>query len=254
MADGRICTCTKDRTVHVYPDGRQETEESGDLFWAMQGGGGGTFGVVVYFVFKLHEARPMVKVTGSCAFYINTTNVIMATDALNAYNKWVTTAPPHWGGYFLFNNMPLRIPASAETGFVPIDLLGTFTFALNKFGPWDENTEEELDEFFEFQKKYPPGYVTINVENRTSFWDYERDVYDAPIGRIYTVGSLIPAERYNATLTSYFMDEFLYKSEGIASKSCTVIRLGGKKLFILWCTGWVKVFIYRRTKIIIVGR
>ena len=222
--------------MHLYPDGRQETKENGDLFWAMRGGGGGTFGVVVYYVYKLHEDRAMVKVIGSCAFYVNTTDVLMARDALNAYNNWVTTAPSTWGGYFIFNNYPVHIPASAETGFVPIDLLGTFTFAFNKFGPWDENTKQELKDFYDLQAKYPPNYVLLSVENKTSFWDYERDVYDAPMGRAYTVGSLIPTENYNETLTDYFLDEFLYKSEGIASKACTIARLGGKLTNLLFLT------------------
>ena len=222
--------------MHLYPDGRQETKENGDLFWAMRGGGGGTFGVVVYYVYKLHLDRAMVKVIGSCAFYVNTTDVLMAKDALNAYNNWVTTAPSTWGGYFIFNNYPVHIPASAETGFVPIDLLGTFTFAFNKFGPWDENTEQELKDFYDLQAKYPPNYVTLSVENKTSFWDYERDVYDPPMGRTYSVGSLIPTENYNETLTDYFLDEFLYKSEGIASKACTIIRIGGKLTNLLFLT------------------
>ena len=216
--------------MHLYPDGRQETEQNGDLFWAMRGGGGVTFGVVVYYVFKLHETRAMVKVNGGGALYVNITDVLMARDVFNTYNNWVKTAPPSWGGFFLFNNFPVHIPASAETGFQPYDLLGTFTFAFNKFGAWDENTESELQDFYDLQAKYPENYVQLNVQNKTSFWDYERDVFDEAVGRAYTLGSLIPTENYNETLTDYFLDEFLYKSEGIATKACTVIRVGGNYL------------------------
>ncbi|XP_052773822.1 uncharacterized protein LOC128212409 [Mya arenaria] len=43
LADGSIATATENRTVIVTPVGDIMYHENGDLFWALRGGGGGTF-------------------------------------------------------------------------------------------------------------------------------------------------------------------------------------------------------------------
>lgn len=228
LADGRISTCTENRTVHILPDGTEEIENNGDLFWALRGGGGGTFGVVVYYVFKLHQPpAAMVMVSVGIAFYINTTNELLARDVLNGFNTWVKSVPAHWGGYFLFNNIPVHIDASAETGFISWDLTGTISMVFNKFGPWDENTKTELQILYDLKAAYPDYVIPFSVENKTSFWDYEKNIKDEALGRVYTMGSLIPRENYNETLTEFFIDELLHKNEGVAI-ACTTTLLGGK--------------------------
>ena len=228
LADGRISTCTEDKTVHRYPDGRSKTDYNGDLFWALRGGGGGTFGVVSYFVFKLHQApEGMVKVTVGIPFYIQTTQEMIAGDVLDGFNQWVQTLPSHWGGYFIFNNFPVHINASRETDNKDWDLTGVFTMVFNKFGPWDENTKSELQKLYDLKAAYPNYTYPFLLENKTSFWEYEKDIYDEPLGRLFTSGSLIPAERWDGNLSQFFLDELYYNNDGVGI-GCTVVLLGGR--------------------------
>lgn len=219
LADGRITTCTETQSVHEYPDGTTETEENGNLFWAMRGGGGGTFGIVVYYVFKLHpDPEAMVLVAIGMPFYAETDSYDVATKFFDKYNKWTLRVPDYWGGYILFNNFPVREPT--------YNLTGTIFVYLNKFGPWDGNTTDELKEFYELQDELPPQYlVPFTVTNKTSFWDYEKDATDAYMVRAYTMGSLIPPENHNTSLTEFFIKEF--KSDDYVPLHCTLIRLGG---------------------------
>ena len=60
LADGRLATCTENKTVIENPVGTSEIHNNGHLFWALRGGGGGTFGVVVHYVLKLHPAAPSI--------------------------------------------------------------------------------------------------------------------------------------------------------------------------------------------------
>ena len=228
LADGRIATCTEDKTIFLLQNGTEKTENKGDLFWALRGGGGGTFGVVSYYVFKLHQApEAMVKVTVGCAFYINTTNETLAKVVLDGFNGWIKNLPSYWGGYFIFNNIPLHIPASQETGYIAYDLTGTFSMVFNKFGPWDDNTESELQPLYDLKESYGAYITPFTLENKTSFWDYEKDMHDEPLGRVYMSGSLIPEENYNENLTKFFLDEFLHNNDDVMLY-CTVVLLGGK--------------------------
>ena len=233
LADGRIATCTEDKTVYRYPDGNTTTDYKGDLFWALRGGGGGTFGVVSYFVFKLHQApEGMVRVIVGAPFYIHTTKEMVARDVLDGFNEWLQTLPSYWGGYFIFNNFPVHIDASAETGNIDWDYTGSFLMAFNKFRPWDENTNSELQKLYDLKAAYPFYIKPFTLENKTSFWEYEKDAHDEPLGRVFTSGSLIPAERHDGNLTQFYLDEFYYNNDGVGM-ACTVTLLGGECLIII---------------------
>lgn len=74
----------------VTADGRPRTaaaDSEPDLFWALRGGGGGNFGIVTEFTFATVPA-PGVTVF-SLGFRAGT-----ATDVLDAWQRWVTSAPP----------------------------------------------------------------------------------------------------------------------------------------------------------------
>ena len=85
----------------VLADGRCLTasnEENADLFWAVRGGGG-NFGVMTSFEFRLH---PVSMVHFGPTFW----PLEEAADVLRAYRRFIADAPPEVGGFFAFLVVP----------------------------------------------------------------------------------------------------------------------------------------------------
>jgi len=85
----------------VLPDGRFVTanaSENSDLFWAVRGGGG-NFGVVTSFEFRLH---PVSMVNFGPTFW----PLEQAADVLRAYRKFIVDAPEYVNGFFAFLVVP----------------------------------------------------------------------------------------------------------------------------------------------------
>jgi FAD/FMN-containing dehydrogenase len=76
-ADGRV--------VHASED------ENSDLFWGLRGGGG-NFGVVTQFEYRLHEVGPVVT-AGRLLWPLE-----QAGEVLRFYREWIATAPDEVGG------------------------------------------------------------------------------------------------------------------------------------------------------------
>ncbi|MDQ4108770.1 MAG: FAD-binding oxidoreductase, partial [Actinomycetota bacterium] len=76
-ADGQVLTASQ--------------EEHDDLFWALRGGGG-NFGVVTSFEFRLH---PVAEIYGGPMFF----EVSDAPDILHWYREFIVNAPEEFGGF-----------------------------------------------------------------------------------------------------------------------------------------------------------
>jgi FAD/FMN-containing dehydrogenase len=112
----------------VLADGRQVTasnDQHQDLFWALRGGGG-NFGVVTSFEFRLHEVGDVV---GGPMFY----EVEDAPTVMKFYRDFIETAPERLGCFFAWQIAP-PLP------FVPEDRVGDLFCALITCwnGPHDE--------------------------------------------------------------------------------------------------------------------
>jgi FAD/FMN-containing dehydrogenase len=89
----------------VLADGRYvkaSATENPDLFWAIRGGGG-NFGVVVSFLFKL---QPAGTVYGGPMLY----NISEAKDVLKWYRDFIVKAPEDINGFFAFLTVPPVAP------------------------------------------------------------------------------------------------------------------------------------------------
>jgi FAD/FMN-containing dehydrogenase len=102
----------------VLADGRQVTasnDDHQDLFWALRGGGG-NFGVVTSFEFKLHEVGDIV---GGPLFY----EVDDAQAVMECFRDFITDAPEQLGCFFAWQIAP-PLP------FIPEDRVGDLFCAL----------------------------------------------------------------------------------------------------------------------------
>ncbi|MFI1413467.1 FAD-binding oxidoreductase [Streptomyces sp. NPDC020707] len=93
----------------VLADGtrvRASADDNADLFWAIRGGGG-NFGVVTSFRFRLHEVSTVVA--GPTFWPVES-----AAEVLTAYRDFIPHAPRELGGFFLFGAVPSGPPFPEE--------------------------------------------------------------------------------------------------------------------------------------------
>lgn len=116
----------------VTADGRQvlaSDEENADLFWGLRGGGG-NFGVVTAFHFRLHPVGPVIL--GGMLLY----PAAMANDVVRFYRDFMAVAPDEVGGALAFVTAP---PAD----FVPEPVRGqpVVGIIVTYAGPVEEGEE-----------------------------------------------------------------------------------------------------------------
>ena len=81
---------------------RAGADENPDLYWAIRGGGG-NFGVVTSFLFRLHEVGTIV---GGPTFWA----VEQGAEVLAAYRDFIPNAPRELNGFFAFTSVPPAPP------------------------------------------------------------------------------------------------------------------------------------------------
>jgi len=81
---------------------RASADENTDLYWAIRGGGG-NFGVVTSFQFRLHELSTVVA---GPTFW----PVELGAEVLTAYRDFIPHAPRELNGFFLFGSVPPAPP------------------------------------------------------------------------------------------------------------------------------------------------
>jgi hypothetical protein len=85
---------------------RASADEHPDLFWAIRGGGG-NFGVVTSFVFRLHEVPGVIA--GPTLWSLE-----HSEDVLRVYRDFIGQAPRELGGFFAFLSVPPGPPFPEE--------------------------------------------------------------------------------------------------------------------------------------------
>jgi hypothetical protein len=85
---------------------RAAADENPDLFWAIRGGGG-NFGVVTSFLFRLHEVGTVI---GGPTFWA----VEQSAEVLAAYREFILAAPRELNGFFAYTSVPPAPPFPEE--------------------------------------------------------------------------------------------------------------------------------------------
>jgi FAD/FMN-containing dehydrogenase len=81
---------------------RAGADEHPDLYWAIRGGGG-NFGVVTSFLFRLHDVDTVI---GGPTFW----SVESAAEVLSVYREFLPSAPRELNGFFAFTTVPPAPP------------------------------------------------------------------------------------------------------------------------------------------------
>jgi FAD/FMN-containing dehydrogenase len=178
LADGRFITAS--------------AEENADLFWAVRGGGG-NFGVVTSFLFRLHPISTVHA--GPMLWPLNQT-----TEVLQWYREFITQAPEEINGFFAFLTVPpgppfpeplhhekmcgivwcyTGRPEQAEAAFKPIRSFRPA--ALDLVGPLPHPALQSM-----FDALYPPGLQW--------YWraDFVNELSDDAIAQHLKYGSEVP--------------------------------------------------------------
>ena len=191
LADGSFVTADADR----HPD----------LFWAVRGGGG-NFGVVTSFLFRLH---PVATVYGGPMLW----EMEHAAEVLRWYRDFLPAAPDDLNGFFAFLRVPPAAPFPedlwdrAMCGVVwchtgpPEEAEATFAPIRARFGPpaldWVAPIPHPALQSM-FDGLYPPGLQW--------YWkaDFVKELPDAAIARHVEYGAMLPTWR--STMHLYPID------------------------------------------------
>jgi FAD/FMN-containing dehydrogenase len=91
---------------------RANADENSDLYWALRGGGG-NFGVVTSFLFRLHDVGTVIA--GPTFWPVES-----GAEVLRAYRDFLPNAPRELNGFFLFASVPPGPPFPEELHLRPV--------------------------------------------------------------------------------------------------------------------------------------
>ncbi|KAJ5499009.1 FAD linked oxidase N-terminal [Penicillium expansum] len=133
----------------VTPDGVYRTAnefQNHDLFWALRGGGGGTFGVVIE---STHRVEPAIRfVAANIKFPTNSTNMLPFMEiVVNNTLKW---GEEGWGGHITGNTL-VNVSPFLSVKEAEVSLASVITYAKANGG---SATIEEFTSWYPFYEKY----------------------------------------------------------------------------------------------------
>ncbi|XP_052820762.1 uncharacterized protein LOC128246541 [Mya arenaria] len=212
-ANGSLVYATETETVHVDPDtGARSISQDTDIFWALRGGGGATFGIVTAFTYKIHKDSRMVRLACISAFKDANGNDVGRL-FLKTFNDLLsTTLAPEWGGYQIL---------SAKGSPIYHTPSGVFLY-LNHFGEWGSPSFHTIDPFL---NKYRGQ---CQLDNRTDFLDYEKDTKDALYTNSYVFSTFMQPGGFTDDFYDFTYDMLLANHSGLPIEmGCTGTLIGG---------------------------
>ncbi|MDG3583885.1 FAD-binding oxidoreductase [Galbibacter pacificus] len=127
-------------------------EQHPDLFWALRGGGG-NFGVVTSFTYKLH---PVDSVIAGPMFW----TIDKLEPTLKWYREWLPNAPEEIGTFYLIAEVPSADPfPEAIRGEKVCGLMWSFIGTEQAFNPIIQEARNIAEPLFEFTGPIP--YTTL---------------------------------------------------------------------------------------------
>jgi FAD/FMN-containing dehydrogenase len=185
--------------VHVSAD------EHPDLYWAIRGGGG-NFGVVTSFTFRLHDVS--IVVAGPTFWSIE-----QSPEVLSAYREFLPSAPRELNGFFAYASVPPAPPFPEELHLRPVCgvvwcYVGSEDDAAKAMSPFLGSLPEPLLHAPQamphpmiqgaFDELYPPGDQW--------YWraDFVKDIPDEAVAEHARFGAQMPT--WKSTMHLYPID------------------------------------------------
>lgn len=221
-ADGRIIVADNTSTFITYPDGTKNTSSNSNIFWALSGGGGGTFGIATKFTFKMHFP-PSGMVTFNCDYPIihqNGSNV--GKTILRKYSDLVPNMPPEWGGFLIVSSSSKLISNLIYRD----DSVGSISIYMNHFGNFNSQSRVYMEPMMNIDGLARFCYY----ENVSTFWEYEENITDAIYIRSAIIGTLMQADSFSDSWIDFLVDYILraYRENLQVVMSMTGTLLGGE--------------------------
>ncbi|KAL0946201.1 hypothetical protein HGRIS_012461 [Hohenbuehelia grisea] len=141
----------------VTADGRLVTANAyshSDLFWALRGGGGGTFGVVTSVTYRTYPSVPVIGIFGAVPLTSEAIAKALVTEFIRLQPIWVNTG---YGGYSNINSSALQfffVAPNASQADVDATVQPFFDLAANltSGGPPMQNGTVPFDSFFSWYR------------------------------------------------------------------------------------------------------
>ncbi|MGH3485207.1 MAG: FAD-binding oxidoreductase [Nocardioidaceae bacterium] len=184
---------------------RASADENPDLYWAIRGGGG-NFGVVTSFLFRLHDVG--VVAAGPTFWAVD-----QSPEVLSAYREFIGGAPRELNGFFAYAQVPPAPPFPEELHLRPVCgvvwcYVGSEDDAAKVMAPLLDSLPEPLlpgvqamphsDLQGAFDGIYPPGDQW--------YWraDFVKTIPDAAVGEHARFGAELPS--WKSTMHLYPID------------------------------------------------
>ncbi|KAK3087735.1 hypothetical protein FSP39_009946 [Pinctada imbricata] len=196
-------------------DGVIERTKNTDLFWALRGGGGGTYGIVTKYTFRLHRTVPTIT-SFACMYPIYRYNgELIGNKVMRKYVNLLSNMPAEWGGYLLLGGTHRKDNS-----------IGYILIAQNYFGDTSNPGFSYMDSIKTF---HPEWQIMCKYENYSSFLNYIKTSGGGSHHQEYPVNTLMRNDSFTDDWINFVISSVINANatEG-TTVTATGTLLGGK--------------------------
>jgi FAD/FMN-containing dehydrogenase len=205
--------------VHVSAD------ENSELLWALRGGGGGAFGIVVSIALRVHPAPPQM-VSLSCAWPLSSGGKRVGEPIVADWHSRVMPAlPDQWQTYTVAMKSPLGPKVPGWNYFTMNGLLvveGLYN------GPWSQNMLDSVKEVLDLGKEHQLKCELANFSSFNQWHDQAWFASEGPVDFRVTLASSFAQANFDHVGHSKLIVDTVMALPVDAVNMMFGVQLGGK--------------------------